>query len=182
MNHFTRTTALLGRGALAAAAALLTATLPAQAAQAAAQPTPATQPAHSAHSSHFTPAVRTVPAVRTDQETRPHPRHTVDQSDWLYLTVSHGDDARTGDSRGALLRCDPPQGHPHAAAACAQIRSAHGDIRVIPHKEVFCSMIYSPVTVQARGQWQGRAIDYTETFPNACVMRARTGDVFALDQ
>ncbi|MFF9313121.1 SSI family serine proteinase inhibitor [Streptomyces sp. NPDC014748] len=162
MNHFTRTTALLRRGATTAAAVLLAA-LPVQAAHAAQAALPV-QAAHAAQDSH------------------PRPRHTADQSDWLYVTVSHGDDARTGDSRGALLRCEPPQGHPHAAAACDQLRSAHGDIRVIPHKEVFCSMIYAPVTVQARGQWQGRAVDYTETFPNACVMRARTGDVFALDQ
>ncbi|MFI2640999.1 SSI family serine proteinase inhibitor [Streptomyces sp. NPDC018610] len=148
MNHFTKATALLRRGATAAAAVLLTAALPVQAAHAVQAP-------------------------------RPHPRHT-DQGDWLYLQVTRGDE-RTGDSRGALLRCDPPQGHSHASAACAQLRSAGGDIRVIPRKEVFCSMIYAPVTVQARGQWQGRAVDYTETFPNACVMRARTGDVFALD-
>jgi hypothetical protein len=106
-------------------------------------------------------------------------RH-VDKGDWLYVTVTHGD-ARAGDTRGTLLLCDPPRGHSRAAQACAELRSAKGDIRGIPHKEVFCSMIYAPVTVRARGQWQNRTVDYTETFANACVMKARTGDVFALD-
>lgn len=145
MTHFSETTTRLRRGTMAAAALLLAAALPAQA-------------AHGTRTSH-----------------RPG-----DENDWLYVTVTHGD-TRSGDTRGALLRCDPPRGHSHATLACAQLESARGDIRVIPHKDALCSMIYAPVTVQARGQWQGRAIDYTETFANQCVMEARTGDVFALD-
>ncbi|WP_443069577.1 SSI family serine proteinase inhibitor [Streptomyces sp. e14] len=99
MNHFTRTTALLRRGATTAAAVLLAA-LPVQAAHAA-------------------------QAAQAAQDSHPRPRHTADQSDWLYVTVSHGDDARTGDSRGALLRCEPPQGQPQRRPRpCDQIRSA----------------------------------------------------------
>ncbi|MFH8220483.1 SSI family serine proteinase inhibitor [Streptomyces sp. NPDC018057] len=105
-----------------------------------------------------------------------------DRGDWLYVTVTHGDTrSGGGDTRGTLLLCDPPHGHAHAAEACAQLRSARGDIRGIPRKDAFCSMIYAPVTVRARGEWQGRAVDYTETFANGCEMNARTGDVFALD-
>ncbi|MFJ1653884.1 SSI family serine proteinase inhibitor [Streptomyces sp. NPDC088337] len=99
------------------------------------------------------------------------------QSDWLYLTVAHGD-ARAGDARGVLLLCDPPQGHAHAADACAQLRSSGGDIHAIPHRDALCPMIYAPVTAHARGQWQGRPVDYTESFSNTCEMGARTGDVF----
>ncbi|MEU7060618.1 SSI family serine proteinase inhibitor [Streptomyces sp. NPDC046197] len=104
----------------------------------------------------------------------------VDRGDWLYVSVTRGD-SRSSDTRGTLLLCDPPRGHSRASQACAQLRAAGGDVRGIPHRTTFCSMIYAPVTVQARGVWQGRAVDYTETFANACVMRARTGDVFALD-
>ncbi|GHD89189.1 SSI family serine proteinase inhibitor [Streptomyces naganishii] len=140
MKPFTKAaTGRLLRGTTAAAALLLTAAVPAQAAH--------------AHS---------------------------DRGDWLYVSVTHGD-VPSGDTRGTLLTCDPPQGHAHASEACGELRSARGDIRGIPHKDVFCSMIYAPVTVEARGQWQGRAVDYTETFANSCVMRARTGEVFALD-
>ncbi|MFF4396341.1 SSI family serine proteinase inhibitor [Streptomyces sp. NPDC001480] len=104
------------------------------------------------------------------------------RSDWLYLTVARGD-ARNGDTRGTLLLCDPPEGHAHAAEACAELTNAKGDIRAIPQqKNVFCPMIYAPVTVHARGEWQGRPVDYRETFSNTCAMQARTGAVFALDR
>ncbi|MGV9252441.1 SSI family serine proteinase inhibitor [Streptomyces sp. NPDC003697] len=102
------------------------------------------------------------------------------QRDWLYLSVTRGD-VRSGATREALLLCDPPEGHARAAEACAQLRTARGDIRTIPRTDGVCSMVYAPVTGHARGEWQGRAVDYTETFGNACVMRARTGKVFALD-
>jgi hypothetical protein len=107
-------------------------------------------------------------------------RHA-DDGDWLYVTVTRGDTRASGDTRGTLLLCDPPRGHSHATQACDQLRSAGGDIRGIPRKDQLCSMIYAPVSVQARGQWQGRPVEYSETFANACVMQARTGDVFALD-
>jgi hypothetical protein len=115
-----------------------------------------------------------VPAVRADH------RHA-DDGDWLYVTVTRGDTRASGDTRGTLLLCDPPRGHSHATQACDQLRSAGGDIRGIPRKDGLCSMIYAPVSVQAHGRWQGRSVEYSETFANACVMQARTGDVFALD-
>ena len=102
------------------------------------------------------------------------------QGDWLLLTVTRGD-SRSSDTRGTLLLCDPPQGHAHAAEACAELAAVGGDIDAIPAGSVFCPMIYAPVTAHARGEWQGRPIDYTRTFSNGCVMAARTGDVFALD-
>ncbi|MFJ5302491.1 SSI family serine proteinase inhibitor [Streptomyces sp. NPDC088350] len=107
------------------------------------------------------------------------PRHAA-QGDWLYLTVTRGD-SRSSDTRGTLLLCDPPQGHAHAAEACAELGAAGGDIDAIPAESVFCPMIYAPVTAHARGEWKGRQVDYTRTFSNVCVMAARTGEVFALD-
>ncbi|MEV6540430.1 SSI family serine proteinase inhibitor [Streptomyces sp. NPDC051665] len=102
------------------------------------------------------------------------------QGDWLYLTVTRGD-SRSSDTRGTLLLCDPPQGHAHAAEACAQLGAADGDIDAVPARSVFCPMIYAPVTAHARGEWKGRQVDYRKTFSNACVLAARTGEVFALD-
>ena len=107
------------------------------------------------------------------------PRHAL-RGDWLYLTVTRGD-SRSSDTRGTLLLCDPPQGHAHAAEACAQLGAADGDIDAVPAKSVFCPMIYAPMTAHARGEWKGRQIDYRKTFSNACVLAARTGEVFALD-
>lgn len=107
------------------------------------------------------------------------PQHGV-RGNWLFLTVTRGD-ARSSHTRGTLLLCDVHQGRAHRAEACAELEAAGGDIDAIPPKVVFCPMIYAPVTTHARGQWNGRPVDYTKTFSNACVMTARTGDVFALD-
>ncbi|KOG27902.1 SSI family serine proteinase inhibitor [Streptomyces resistomycificus] len=112
------------------------------------------------------------PADATPQESA--------RGDWLYVTVTTGD-ARSSDTRGTLLLCDPPQGHRHAAEACAQLATAAGDIHAFGSREGYCPMIYAPVTAHARGRWQGRPVEYRETFSNTCVMGARTGAVFALD-
>ncbi|MEV6804212.1 SSI family serine proteinase inhibitor [Streptomyces sp. NPDC017248] len=99
---------------------------------------------------------------------------------WLHLTVAKGE-PRTGAPQRALLLCDPPRGHAHAADACRELTTARGDIGHIPAQNVFCPLIYAPVTARARGQWNGHAVDFRETYTSACVMKARTRHVFALD-
>ncbi|MGV9562287.1 SSI family serine proteinase inhibitor [Streptomyces sp. NPDC003480] len=98
---------------------------------------------------------------------------------WLYLTVTNGDD-RSRDISGTLLLCDPPRGHSQAAEACAELDAADGDIGRIPPDDSLCPMLYSPVSVSARGEWDGRPVEYSHTFSNACELQARTGAVFAL--
>ncbi|MBG0851680.1 serine protease [Streptomyces spinoverrucosus] len=117
-------------------------------------------------------AVGAAPAPATAQESR--------VSDWLYLSVIRGD-ARSSDTSGTLLMCDPPQGHRRAAEACTQLDAVHGDISRMPLKHAYCTMVHAPVTVHARGQWRGQPVDYRQTFSNDCEMEARTGAVFALD-
>ncbi|MFE0809092.1 SSI family serine proteinase inhibitor [Streptomyces sp. NPDC058794] len=113
-------------------------------------------------------------------------------TDWLLLTVTREDarpgirpaapaGARPGAARGALLLCDPPRGHVRAERACAELDAARGRIADIPARETHCPMIHAPVTAQARGQWRGQPVEYARTFPNACVMAALTGSVFAWD-
>lgn len=82
-------------------------------------------------------------------------------------------------ARTVLLTCDPPGGqHPDAAAACAQLARNRG--RFIRHsRDAICTMEYSPVRAQATGRWRGRAVRFTQTFPNDCHLRARTGAIFA---
>ncbi|MFH8801386.1 SSI family serine proteinase inhibitor [Streptomyces sp. NPDC017936] len=107
--------------------------------------------------------------------------HLPAPGDWLRLSLTAGD-SPAGGARATLLLCDPPQGgHPHAAEACADLAAADGDIRAVPPQDGICALVYAPVTAQAAGRWNGRPVAYTETFANACVMRARTGAVFALD-
>ncbi|WAU84309.1 SSI family serine proteinase inhibitor [Streptomyces sp. Qhu-G9] len=98
---------------------------------------------------------------------------------WLYVTVTRGD-ARSFDTRGTLLLCDPPQGHAQAVRACAELGAAHGDVGRIPLRDAYCPMVHAPVAASARGEWGGRTVTYGETFSNSCVMAARTGAVFAL--
>jgi hypothetical protein len=112
------------------------------------------------------------PAQATHQETF--------SGDWLYLTVTHGD-TRSSDIRGTLLLCDPPQGHARAAEACDRLRAVDGAIDRMPPQGGTCHMIYAPVTVHARGQWNGRPVDYARTFSNDCEMADWTGPLFALD-
>ncbi|MEU1403662.1 SSI family serine proteinase inhibitor [Streptomyces sp. NPDC005728] len=101
---------------------------------------------------------------------------------WLYLTVTPGE-TQPSDQHGTLLLCDPvPLGYARAAEACAELEAADGDIARIPQRKVFCSMIFAPVTVHAHGRWNGRPVDYQETYSSKCVMGARTGAVFALDR
>ncbi|MBL1103648.1 serine protease [Streptomyces sp. 5-8] len=104
----------------------------------------------------------------------------IQQGNWLYLTTTRGD-APFGDTPGTLLLCDPPGGHAYAAEACRELADADGDIDRIPAAGVFCPMIFAPVTAHAYGQWNGRPVDFQETYTSTCVMRARTGHVFALD-
>ncbi|MFD4576919.1 SSI family serine proteinase inhibitor [Streptomyces sp. NPDC058417] len=99
----------------------------------------------------------------------------------LQLTVTRGD-ARSSDSRGTLLLCDPPQGHARAAEACADLTAAGGDIDAIPPRKAICSMLHAPVTARATGQWHGRPVSWTRTFSNLCVLHAQTGALFALDE
>ncbi|MEV8030667.1 SSI family serine proteinase inhibitor [Streptomyces sp. NPDC002742] len=107
------------------------------------------------------------------------PRHVL-PGNWLRLAVTRGD-ARSGDTQGVLLFCDPPRGHAHAARACRQLASAGGDIGRIPRRSgAVCPMLYAPVTASAYGEWDGRRVDYTHAFSNSCVMDAETGAVFDL--
>lgn len=101
------------------------------------------------------------------------------QDTWLMLSVSHGQTPSASEG-STMLRCEPPGGdHRRAAEACAELAAANGRIADIPPKDAFCPMIYAPVTAHAHGMWHNRAVEYTETFANTCMLTARTGAVFA---
>jgi hypothetical protein len=89
--------------------------------------------------------------------------------------------AGTSPERTVTLQCDPPGGtHPKAPEACADVTKAGGDLAQMPANKNprACFMIYAPVTVTAKGDWQGQPVRFTEKFPNSCVMRDKTGSVF----
>lgn len=118
-------------------------------------------------------AMSAVPAAAASGDALP--------GNWLQLTVTRGD-ARSSDTRGTLLMCDPPQGHSRAAEACDVLSRAGGDVGALPGDgDRICPLVYAPVTVRAQGRWNGRPVDYRHTFSNDCEREALTGAVFALD-
>ncbi|RFU84167.1 serine protease [Streptomyces triticagri] len=100
-------------------------------------------------------------------------------ANWLALSVTQGTDD-SGPTERVLLRCPSPRtDHPDRWKACWELRLAGGDINRIPDRDVACPMIYRPVTAKAYGRWEGRRVQYGETFSNSCVMHAKTGSVFS---
>ncbi|WP_327366010.1 SSI family serine proteinase inhibitor [Streptomyces sp. NBC_01217] len=94
----------------------------------------------------------------------------------LFLTVSGSDNTWI---RGVRLLCPAAPGahHPHAAAACAAIDEAGGDMDRLPGDPHLCTMELDPVTATATGTWNGRAVNWQHTFGNACELEAATGVV-----
>ncbi|MFF9394320.1 SSI family serine proteinase inhibitor [Streptomyces griseoluteus] len=98
----------------------------------------------------------------------------------LSLTVTRPG-ATGGGIRTAPLLCDPPQGHPQAAEACAEVTAVDDDFSRLGDSDTLCPLICAPVRPSAHGRWNGRRIDHGRTYGNACELRAATGDVFALE-
>lgn len=98
----------------------------------------------------------------------------------LRLTVSPGEQPGQ-NARRVTLHCDPSGGsHPNPAAACAELAKVAGDIgamNVEPDKA--CTMQYEPITVTARGRWEGKQVNFTKTYGNPCVLRVTTGPLFS---
>ncbi|MCK2241111.1 MULTISPECIES: SSI family serine proteinase inhibitor [unclassified Crossiella] len=98
---------------------------------------------------------------------------------WLVLTSNPGE-APTRDARSRTLTCEPAAGaHPQPAWSCHELKKAGGDfhqVNVGPQEP--CYLIYAPITVTARGMWNGRPVTYQETFPNDCVLYQEKGPLF----
>lgn len=152
------------RSTVAAAAALLACAVPVVAVPAAAAP------ASGNTAPHARVAERPV-AEDAEPPVRPAP------SRGLFLTLSGSENTWI---RGVLLHCSPePSGpHPEAAAACAALDTAHGDLDRLPGQRQACTKQYEPVTVSATGAWRGRPTAWHKTFANACELAAATGAVF----
>ncbi|GLU49182.1 SSI family serine proteinase inhibitor [Nocardiopsis ansamitocini] len=95
----------------------------------------------------------------------------------LFLTVSGSNDTWI---RGVDLDCESGRGgdHPNAEAACAALDRARGDLDALPGRPRPCTKEYDPVTATAVGEHRGRSVDWTRTYPNACVLWSATDPVF----
>jgi hypothetical protein len=82
--------------------------------------------------------------------------------------------------RLAVLTCEPTGGtHPRAAQACDEIAKVAGDIAAIPASGG-CVDVWEPVTITARGTWQGKALDFTEEQTSVGCAMASHGVVFRI--
>jgi hypothetical protein len=96
----------------------------------------------------------------------------------VVLTIANGEESEPVQ-RAVMLRCTPAGGdHPAAADACDALEAAAGDFTAITKGASYCAKDFRPVTVTARGVWQGALVDKRATFSNACVLTRATGQVF----
>jgi hypothetical protein len=94
------------------------------------------------------------------------------------LTVSYLADA--GYAAAVKLRCNPAGGaHPKKAQACRALTRVGGDPARLSPAALMCTMEYAPITAQVKGTWQGRRVNWSHKFGNACDMRRTTGALTA---
>ncbi|MWA06734.1 hypothetical protein F8568_041610 [Actinomadura sp. LD22] len=96
----------------------------------------------------------------------------------LQLTVTHPGRTTSG-THTVTLTCDPPGGrHPDAARACSELDGSGGTFAHPPDGRM-CTQIHAPVVAKAKGRWHGDPVSFHGRYANDCVMRSRTGTVFA---
>lgn len=121
--------------------------------------------------------VALLPAGIALADNRPRDNRPRADGSMLTLTVTHPEKTTSG-ARTVTLRCNPPGGtHPNPAAACADLARSNGRIVRDPGETV-CTLEYRATAARATGVWRGRVITFDMTFPNDCVMHARTGRLF----
>ncbi|NUP04419.1 MAG: protease inhibitor SIL-V5 [Nonomuraea sp.] len=85
------------------------------------------------------------------------------------------------EDRHGVLDCTPGQVLPANDAACAALEQVGGNpARLSGRTDVFCTTDYDPVSVEARGVWDGTRYRYSQTFSNACQLAVTTGPVFRI--
>ncbi|MFI0406957.1 SSI family serine proteinase inhibitor [Actinomadura sp. 3N508] len=86
----------------------------------------------------------------------------------------------SGRPRYATLTCDPVGGtHKNAAAACAELALADGDISKVPPQRGGCLQVWIPVDAAATGYWKGAPVKpFSKTITNDGCARIYYGHVF----
>ena len=85
--------------------------------------------------------------------------------------------------RTAVLTCEPHGGtHPKAETACTDLATTNGDFHAMTSRQpkpAMCTLDLKEVTLRANGTWRGKPVNFEQKFPNICVAKSRTGEVFA---
>ena len=93
------------------------------------------------------------------------------------LTLSYLADA--GFAAAVKLTCSPVGGgHPHAGAACRTLTRYDADPDRMTPATTACILLWSPVTAEIEGTWNGTAVRWTHRYGNSCEMRRATGVLF----
>jgi Subtilisin inhibitor-like len=94
-----------------------------------------------------------------------------------HLTLSYT--AEAGYATAVVLICNPPGGaHPEPVKACATLKKVAGQPSDLRPARTMCMMIYSPVTAQIAGTWQGKRINWSRKYGNSCEMNRANGVLF----
>ena len=98
----------------------------------------------------------------------------------LVMTLADGTPDAPRASRTAILQCGDQAGgdHPAPAASCATLQADGLDFTATPTLQIMCPALVQPVTVTVIGVWNGNPVDYQRTYPNNCLMRRATGQLF----
>ncbi|RLK58647.1 subtilisin inhibitor-like [Actinokineospora cianjurensis] len=85
-----------------------------------------------------------------------------------------------GNTKAAILNCDPTNGSTHAdpQAACDALKGVNADFAALPDTNRPCTYNYDPVVVTVKGDWYGEYVTYREQFSNQCVAIVSSNDVF----
>ncbi|MGW6932764.1 SSI family serine proteinase inhibitor [Lentzea sp. NPDC054927] len=84
-----------------------------------------------------------------------------------------------GSFDNTLLNCEPAGGpHKNAKTACEALAPVQGDFTKLETGDAMCTMELNPTKAKLHGTWQGKKVDFEETFANPCVMRVNTDKVF----
>ncbi|MFD6414859.1 subtilase-type protease inhibitor [Streptomyces sp. NPDC060194] len=95
----------------------------------------------------------------------------------ITLGIARGSDPATATvERAVTLSCAPRATgtHPDPQAACSELRSVQGRLAslVAESPTRMCTRQFDPVTVTADGVWDGRRVNWSASFGNACELAA----------
>ncbi|GAA2999877.1 SSI family serine proteinase inhibitor [Actinokineospora diospyrosa] len=85
-----------------------------------------------------------------------------------------------GQTKAAILNCDPTDGSTHAdpKAACDALKAVNADFDALSDTDRPCTYNYDPVVVTAKGDWYGDYVYFSREYSNQCVAIVSSNDVF----
>ncbi|MBM7774605.1 hypothetical protein JOD54_004809 [Actinokineospora baliensis] len=85
-----------------------------------------------------------------------------------------------GQTKAAILNCDPTDGSTHAdpQAACDALKAVNADFDALQDTSRPCPYNYDPVVVTVKGEWYGDYVYFSREYSNQCVAIVSSNDVF----